>query len=119
MDDRCILELCNPDGLPLGEAVQLARQVSAVDSAMAPHLSAFIDYLCGHDYPDPRVVERSLELMRAISDARSFARHCERLSRSENPVVRSLIRWLLAGAERRAAREAVPLTEVAAAHARV
>jgi|ERR1039458_6410517 hypothetical protein len=78
LDDRCILELCDPDGLPMGEAIRLARQVSAVEPALVPHLTAFIDYLCGYSYLDPRVMERALELMRAISDAKSFARLCDR-----------------------------------------
>ena len=117
MDDRCVLELCDPAGLPLCEAIQLARQVSAVDSALAPHLSAFIDYLCGYAYPDPRVMERAMELLRGISDAKTFARHCERLGRNENPVVRALIRWLLAGGERRA-KQAAALEAVVVVHAR-
>jgi hypothetical protein len=109
LDDRCILELCDPDGLPLAEAIQLARQVSAVESAMARQLSAFIDYLCPNTsrmdtYPDRRVVERSMDLLRAIADAKSFAAVCERLGRNNNPVVRALVRWFLAGAGRNDAR---------------
>jgi hypothetical protein len=109
LDDRCILELCDPDGWALGEAIQLARQVSAVEPAMAPHLNAFIDYICGYKYPDRRVMERSLELMRAISDGQSFARVCDRLSRNENPAVRALLRWLLAGQVASRVREGGPV----------
>ena len=119
MDDRCILELCDPDGLQLGEAIRLARQVSAVEPALAPHLSAFIDYLCGYSYPDPRVMERAMDLMRAVSDTKSYARLCERLARNENPVVRALIRWIAAGAGRHPKREAVPLTAMTVVQARV
>ncbi len=117
MDERCILELCDPDAVPLGEALQLARQVSAADSAFVPHLSAFLDYLCGYTYPDPRVIERALVLMRAVSDERSFARRCEQLERRGNPLIAALIRWIEAGAERRVTRAQVPLAAVVVAHA--
>ena len=119
MDERCILELCDPEGLPLAEALQLARQVNAVDAAFVPHLSAFLDYLCGYAYPDPRVVERALVLLRAVSDARSYARRCEQLARSENPLVGAMIRWLEAGAERRMQRAEVALEATVVAHAPV
>src|ERR1039458_10325254 len=42
MDDNCILELCDPDGFPVGQAIRLARAVSRVEPNLAPTIGAFV-----------------------------------------------------------------------------
>ncbi len=101
MDHRCILQLCDPDGLTTGEAIRLAREVSHVEPNLAPHLGAFVGHLSRCSELDPRALRRALELFYAISDARSFAKTCERMSGCENPVASALLRWLATATPRR------------------
>jgi hypothetical protein len=109
MDDRCILQLCDPDGLADSDAIRLARQVSRVEPDLALNLGAFVGHLSEAAEPDPRALRRALELLYAVSDERGFARICERqicerMGGSANSVARSLFRWLSAAAPRRVRR---------------
>jgi hypothetical protein len=109
LDERCVVELCDPDAMELSEALALARQVAAAEPALGQQLGAYLEYLCGYPYPDPRLLERALDVMRGVADAKSFARLCERLGRSDNPVAAGLIRLILVGCHLRAKRATVPL----------
>jgi hypothetical protein len=101
MDNRCILQLCDPDALSAGDAIRLARQVSRVEPNLAPGLGAFVGHLSRTSYVDPRAMRRALELFYAVSDPRSFAKTCERVLLSESPVSGALLRWLAAQTARR------------------
>ena len=104
MDDNCILELCDPDGLPVGQAIRLAREVSRIEPNLAPSLGAYVCHLADSAVSDARLMQRALELLCAISDPRSFAATCERVTEEGNPVASAMVRWLAAGTERRLGR---------------
>jgi hypothetical protein len=104
MDDNCILELCDPDGLPVGQAIRLARAVSRVEPNLAPTLRAYVGFLADSVAPQERLMQRALEVLCAVSDARSFAAACERVREHGNPVANAMVRWLAAGARRRLER---------------
>jgi hypothetical protein len=97
MDNHFVAQLCDPDGLPAGDAIRLARQVLRVEPDLALNLGAYVGHLSETSELDPRALRRALELLYAVSGEVGFARTCERMSRSGNSVVRSLFRWL--GAE--------------------
>ena len=94
MDNRCILQLCDPDALASRDAIRLARQVSRVEPDLALNLGAFVGHLSQSPEIDRRALRRALELLYAVSGEQAFVRTCERMSRNENPIVRSLFRWL-------------------------
>jgi hypothetical protein len=104
MDDNCILALCDPDGLPIAQAIRLARVVSQVQPNLAPSLGAYVCYLASSAVWNERLMQRVLELLCAISDPRSFALTCRRAQEQGNPVASALVRWLAAGTERRLGR---------------
>jgi hypothetical protein len=104
MDDNCILELCDPDGLPVGQAIRLARAVSRVEPNLAPSLGAYVCYLADSAASDVRLMQRALELLCAVSDPRSFTATCERVKAQGNPVACAMVRWLAAGSQRRLER---------------
>ena len=104
MDDSCILELCDPDGLPVGQAIRLARAVSRVEPNLAPAIGAFVGYLADSVVvPDEKLMQRALEVLCAVSDPRSFALTCAR-EMDGKPVANAMVRWLAAGAQRRVER---------------
>jgi hypothetical protein len=109
MDDNCILELCDPDGLPVGQAIRLARAVSRVEPNLAPSLSAYVCYLADSAGADVRLMQRALELLCAVSDPRSFTAACERVKELGDPVANAMVRWLAAGTERRLAGHSAPI----------
>ena len=113
MDDNCILELCDPDGLPVGRAIRLAREVSRVEPNLAQSLGAYVCHLANSAVFHERLMQRALELLGSISDARSFALTCERAQEEGNPVTSAMVRWLAAGIKRRLGRR--PLSGQAAA----
>jgi hypothetical protein len=104
MDDNCILELCDPDGLPVGQAIRLARAVSRIEPNLAPSLGAYVCHLADSAASDTRLMQRALELLCAVSDPRSFAATCERVKEEGNPVASAMVRWLAAGTQRRLGR---------------
>ena len=104
MDDNCILELCNPDGLPVGQAIRLAREVSRVEPNLAPSLGAYVCYLAVSAASGERLMQRALEVLYAISDPRSFAATCQHVTEEGNPVASAMVRWLAAGTARRLGR---------------
>jgi len=104
MDNRCILQLCDPDALPAREAIHLARQLSCVEPGLARNLAAFVAHLTRMPDLDPRAMRRALELLYAVSDPATFARACELADRHETPVAHSLLRWLAAETPRRMAK---------------
>ena len=104
MDDSCILELCDPDGLPVGQAIRLAREVSRAEPNLAASLGAYVCYLAYAAVADSRLMQRALELLCAVSDPRQFAATCERVEQEGSPVARAMVRWLAAGTPRRLAR---------------
>jgi len=104
MDDHCILELCDPSGLPVGHAIRLAREVSRVEPALASTLGAYICHLAGTSTADLPTMLRALELLYAISDARGFAATCRRVEEEGTPIASALVRWLASGVPRRFAR---------------
>src|ERR1017187_6663636 len=104
MDDSCILELCDPDGLPVGQAIRLARAVSRVEPNLAPTIGAFVGYLVDSVVPDEKLMQRALEVLCAISDPRSFDLTCARVTERGKPVANAMVRWLAAGAQRRVDR---------------
>ncbi len=81
MDDNCIEELCDPDGLPVGQAIRLAREVSRIEPNLAPSLGAYVCHLADSGLSDARSMQRALELLCAVADSRSFAATCERLGK--------------------------------------
>lgn len=85
MDDNCIPQLCDPDGLPVGQAIRLAREVSRVEPNLGPSLGAYLYHLADSPEFDRRSMLRGLQLLCAVSDPRSFTATCER--------VRALSRW--------------------------
>ncbi|MCX6630227.1 MAG: hypothetical protein NTW28_21625, partial [Candidatus Solibacter sp.] len=99
----CILELCDPDGLPVGRAIRLAREVSRIEPNLAPSLGAYVCHLADSPVADARLMQRALELLCAVSDPRSFATTCERVTKG-NPVANAMVRWLASGTERRLGR---------------
>ena len=104
MNDNCILELCDPDGLPVGQAIRLARAVSRVEPNLAATLGAYVGYLAGSVVPDEKLMQRALEVLCAVSDPRSFAFTCARVLERGKPVANAMVRWLAAGAQRRVDR---------------
>ena len=105
MDDSCILELCDPDGLPVGQAIRLARAVSRVEPNLAPTIGAFVGYLADSVVvPDEKLMQRALEVLCAVSDPRSFAFTRARVLERGKPVANAMVRWLAAGAQRRVER---------------
>jgi hypothetical protein len=82
MDDNCIPELCDPEGLPVTQAIRLAREVSRIEPNLAPSLGAYVCHLADSPVSDERLVQRALELLNAISDPRIFAATCHRSQRS-------------------------------------
>ena len=82
MDDNCILELCDPDRLPVTQAIRLAREVSRIEPNLAPSLGAYVCHLADSPLADERSVQRALALLSAISDPRAFAATCHRSQRS-------------------------------------
>jgi hypothetical protein len=104
MDDNCILELCDLDGLPVGQAIRLARAVSRVEPNLVPTLGAYLGYLADSVVPDEKLMQRALEVLCAISDSRSFAATCARVGERGKPVANAMVRWLAAGAQRRVNR---------------
>ena len=85
MDDNCILELCDPDGLPVTQAIRLAREVSRIEPNLAPSLGAYVCHLADSPASDERSVQRALKLLSAISDPRTFAATCQRSHRRLQP----------------------------------
>jgi hypothetical protein len=104
MDDNCILGLCDPDGLPVGQAICLARAVSRVEPNLAPTLGAYVGYLADSVVPDEKLMQRALEVLCAVSDPRSFAFTRARVLERGKPVANAMVRWLAAGAQRRVDR---------------
>jgi hypothetical protein len=94
VDDNCILELCDPEGLPVAQAIQLARAVSRIEPNLAPSLGAYIYHLAETAESDARVMQRALEVLCAVSDPRSFAATCRRVAQSGHPVTGCMVRWL-------------------------
>jgi hypothetical protein len=101
MENQCILQLCDPDGLSAADAIRLARQMSRVEPNLAPNLGALVGHLSHASDLDPRALRRALELLYAITDPRMFAKTCDRVVRSESPLASSLLRWLAAETPRR------------------
>ncbi|MEO8598177.1 MAG: hypothetical protein ABI759_32960 [Candidatus Solibacter sp.] len=104
MDDNCIPVLCNPDSLPVGEAIRLARAVSRIEPNLAGCVGAYIGHLSDAPDPDARTMQRALEVLCAVSDPRTFAATCQRAEDNGRPVTGALVRWLAAGAPRRVGR---------------
>ena len=94
MDDNCILELCDPDGLPVTQAIRLARAVSRIEPNLAPSLGAYIGHLADTAETDARAMQRALQVLCAVSDPRSFNATCRRVAENGNPVAGCLVRWL-------------------------
>jgi hypothetical protein len=104
MDDNCIMKLCDPDGLPVAQAIRLARAVSRVEPNLAATLGAYVGYLADSVVPDEKLMKRALEVLCAVSDPRSFAATCTRVAERAKPVANAMVRWLAAGAQRRVDR---------------
>jgi len=104
MDDNCIAVLCDPNGLPVGQAIRLARTVSRCEPNLGASLGAYICHLADLAESDPRRMQRALEVLCAISDARKFAATCQKAEENGHPVTRALVHWLAAGTERRLGR---------------
>ena len=104
MDDQCILELCDPDGLPVGQAIRLAREVSRIEPNLAPSLGAYVCHLADSAGADERLMLRALQLLCAVSDPRGFSATCERVKELGHPVAGAMVRWLAAGTGRRLGR---------------
>jgi hypothetical protein len=107
MDDNCVPVLCDPDGLPVGRAIRLARAVSRCEPNLAASLGAYICHLADGAEADLRTMQRALEVLCAISDARSFAATCQRAEENGHPVTAAMVRWLAMGTERRLEKVAV------------
>ena len=110
MDDSCIVELCDPDGLAVGQAIRLARAVSRIEPNLAPSMGAYVCHLADTAGCDERVMARALELLCAVSDRRSFTATCERVKETGDPVASAMVRWLEAGMERRRGRRSAPIS---------
>ena len=108
VDDNCILELCDPDGLPVTQAIRLARAVSRIEPNLAPSLGAYICHLAETAEPDAVVMQRALEVLCAVSDARSFAATCRRVAENGHPVTGCMVRWLAVRTPRRMSGAAYP-----------
>ena len=104
MDDNCILELCDPDGLPVAQAIWLARAVSRIEPNLAPSLGAYICHLADAAESDTRAMQRALQVLCAVSDPRSFAATCRRAAENGHPVTGPMLSWLAAGTSRRTPR---------------
>jgi hypothetical protein len=104
MDDNCILELCDPDGLPVNQAIRLARAVSRIEPNLGPSLGAYVCHLADAAESDARLMRRALEVLCAVSDPRRFSATCERVAAGGNPVASAMVRWLSAGTERHLGR---------------
>jgi len=85
MDDNCILKLCDPDGLPVGQAIRLARAVSRIEPNLAPSLGAYVCHLADSSRSDGRAMQRAMEVLCAVSDPRRFAATCERVRAEGRP----------------------------------
>ena|SRR5664280_2313120 len=109
MDDNCILELCDPDGLPVGQAIRLAREVSRIEPNLAPSLGAYVCYLADSAASDVRLMQRALELLCAVADPRSFTATCQRVKELGDPVASAMVRWVAAGTERHFGRHSAPI----------
>ena len=88
----------------MGQAIRLAREVSRIEPNLAPSLGAYVCHLADSEVSNERLMQRALEVLCAISDARSFAATCERVREEGNPVASAMVRWLAAGTERRLGR---------------
>jgi hypothetical protein len=107
MDLRCILPLCDPDGLSARDAIRFARKVSRVEPDLALSLCAYLAHLSQAEDLDARAVQRTLELLYAVSGPASFAGACERMIRTGDEVVSGLFRWLSVSTPRRVRRRPV------------
>jgi hypothetical protein len=104
MDDHCFLELCDPDGLPAGQAIRLAREMSLAEPNLAPRLGAYVCDLADSEVCNARLMQRAMEVLCAISDPPNFTLTCRRAQEEGNPVASAMVRWLAAGTERRLGR---------------
>ena len=104
VDDNCILELCDPNGLPVPQAIRLAQAVSRIEPNLAPSLGAYICHLAETEDSDARAMQRALQVLCAISDPRSFAETCRRVAENGHPVTGCMVRWLALGTPRRISR---------------
>ena len=101
VDDNCIQELCDPDGLPVTQAIRLARAVSRIEPSLAPSLGAYIGHLAEAANSDARAMQRALQVLCAVSDPRSFAATCRRVAENGHPVTGCMVRWLAVKTPRR------------------
>jgi hypothetical protein len=108
MDDNCILGLCDPDALPVTQAIRLARAVSRIEPNLAPSLGAYICHMAEAAESDSRAMQRGLEVLCAVSDARSFSLTCRHVAEICHPASRSMVRWLAAGTPARLSRAPDP-----------
>ena len=104
MDDNCVAMLCDPDSLRVAQAVGLARVVSRCEPHLATSLGAYICHLADTAESDPRTMRRALEVLCAITEARTFAGICQKAEENGHPVTGAMVRWLAAGVERRMTR---------------
>ena len=104
MDDNCVPELCDPDGLPVAQAIRLARAVSRIEPNLAPSLGAYLCHLADTAQSDARAMQRALEVFCAVSDPRSFVATCQRAHENGHPTSGALLSWLAAGTQRRVAK---------------
>jgi hypothetical protein len=109
VDDNCILELCDPDGLPVAQAIRLARAVSRIEPNLAPSLGAYIGHLAESAESDVRSMQRALQVLCAVTDARSFAATCRRVEENGHPVTGYMVRWLALATPRRMSSYACPI----------
>jgi hypothetical protein len=104
MDDNCIPELCDPDGLPVGQAIRLAKLVSRFEPNLASSLGAYVRHLADSPGSNARLMQRALELLCAVADPRSFAATCRLVADEGNDVAGAMVQWLAAGTPRRLTR---------------
>lgn len=109
MDDNCILELCDPDGLPLSQAIRLARDVSHVEPNLASTLGAYVCHLADSPESEPKSMQRALAVFYSVADPHCFAATCRHVEEEGNPVAQAMVRWLQAGTPRRLARMRIAL----------
>ena len=109
MDDNCIVGLCDPDGLPVTQAIRLARAVSRIEPNLAPSLGAYICHMAETAESDARSMQRALQVLCAVSDPRSFAATCRRVAEIGHPVSGAMVRWLAARSPRRIERSPCPV----------